>query len=108
MVVGSFLAVFCVKVPAAWLSLFNVVFILALLPILDRVVYPLLDRRGVSPSLRVRMMIGMVFSVLAMLVAGCVEKHRMDIYWRNETNHTHWQMIGLSRVLHCLIFYCRS
>jgi len=86
-----------VKVPAAWLSLFNVVFILALLPLLDRVIYPLLDRRGISPSLRVRMVIGMVFSLLAMLVAGCVERIRLDVYWHNETNHTHWQMIGMTR-----------
>jgi len=82
-------------VPAAWLSLFNVVFILTLLPLLDRIVYPLLDRRGISPSLRVRMLIGMMFSVMAMLVAGCVERNRLDIYWHNGTNHTHWQMIGL-------------
>jgi len=69
-------------------------FILLLLPVLDRVIYPLLDRLGISPSLRVRMLTGMVISVLAMLVAGCVEKNRLDIYWSNGTNHTHWQMIG--------------
>jgi len=93
------------QVPAAWLSLFNVVFILALLPLLDRVIYPLLDRRGISPSLRVRMLVGMLFSVLAMLVAACVEKNRLDIYWHNGTNHTHWQMIGVSCVLYCQLSY---
>jgi len=89
-------------VPAAWLSLFNVLFILLLLPLLDRVIYPLLDRHGISPSLRVRMLIGMVISMLAMLVAGCVEKHRMDIYWNNGTNHTHWQIIG---TVHCSVHW---
>ena len=84
----------CVKVPAAWLSLFNVLFILILLPVLDRLIYPLLDRRGISPSLRVRMLIGMVFSAMAMAVAGGIEKVRLDKYWDNGTNHTHWQMIG--------------
>jgi len=89
----------------AWLSLFNVMFILVLLPLLDRVIYPLLDRRGISPSLRVRMLIGMFFSVLAMVVAGCVETNRLDIYWHNGTNHTHWQMIGMSYALYCLLLY---
>ena len=41
------------------------------------------------------MLIGMVISVLAMVVAGCVEKNRLDIYWHNGTNHTHWQLIGV-------------
>jgi len=94
-------------VPAVWLSLFNVLFILTLLPLLDRVIYPLLDRRGISPSLRARMLVGMVFSVLAMLVASCVEANRMEIFWHNGTNHTHWQMIGmfcLAGVNYCDMF----
>jgi len=49
------------------------------------------------------MLVGMVFSVLAMLVAGCVERNRLDTYWRNGTNHTHWQMIGMSCALYSLL-----
>jgi len=41
------------------------------------------------------MLIGMVISVLAMLVAGCIEKNRLDTFWHNGTNHTHWQRIGM-------------
>jgi len=41
------------------------------------------------------MLIGMLMSVLAMLVAGCVEKNRLDVFWHNGTNHTHWQLIGM-------------
>jgi len=53
------------------------------------------------------MLVGMVFSVLAMLVASCVEANRMEIFWHNGTNHTHWQMIGmfcLAGVNYCDMF----
>lgn len=83
------------QIPAAWLSLFNVVFILLLLPLLDKVVYPLLDKYDYSPSLRARILIGMFFSMMSMAMAGCVEKIRWDTFWKNETYaDVHWQFMG--------------
>jgi peptide/histidine transporter 3/4 len=83
------------QIPAAWLSLFNVIFILLLLPLLDKVVYPLLDKYNYSPSLRTRILIGMFFSMMSMAVAGCVEKARWDRFWKNETHpDIHWQFMG--------------
>jgi solute carrier family 15 (peptide/histidine transporter), member 3/4 len=72
-----------------------VVFILILLPLLDKVIYPLLDKYNLSPSLRARILTGMVFSLLSMAVAGWVERFRMDIFWHNGTTpDIHWQFIG--------------
>jgi len=81
-------------IPAAWLSLFNVIFVLILLPVLDRIVYPILDRAQKSPSLRMRIMIGMCCAVLAMISAGILEHFRLARYWEGGTNHTHFQIVG--------------
>jgi hypothetical protein len=40
--------------PTAWLSLFDQVFILALIPLMNGVVYPTLDKIGVRVSLLTR------------------------------------------------------
>ena len=42
------------QMPTAWLSLFDQVFILALIPLMNGVVYPTLDKIGVSVSLLTR------------------------------------------------------
>jgi dipeptide/tripeptide permease len=41
-------------VPTAWLGLMDQVFILALIPIMNGIVYPALDKRGCSVSLVTR------------------------------------------------------
>jgi peptide/histidine transporter 3/4 len=86
--------IFLLQLPAAWLSLFDIVFLIILIPLMDRVVYPALDRRGRPLSLRVRMLIGMVFSLLAVACAGGLEMWRLDVYWANNTQNIHWQYIG--------------
>ena len=42
----------------AWLSLVDVVFVLVLIPIMDRVLYPWLDRKGWGLSVFTRISIG--------------------------------------------------
>lgn len=75
--------------------MFDVVFVLLLLPLLDRVIYPRLDRAGYSPSLRLRILIGMLFAVAAMGVAGVVEHFRLWTIWSNPDNpQIHDQVIG--------------
>lgn len=44
-----------VTMPAALLNVFNIVIILIMIPIMDRVVYPLLTRYKMNPSLLKRM-----------------------------------------------------
>ncbi|XP_013392509.1 solute carrier family 15 member 4 [Lingula anatina] len=66
------------KIPAASLNLFNVAIILILVPIMDRIVYPLLARVKIYPSQLVRIGIGMVLATLSVVVAGFVEVARRD------------------------------
>ena len=87
------------QLPAAWLSLFNVIFVLILVPLLDRIVYPALDRAGLSPSLKTRIMIGMCVAVAAILAAGVTEHFRLAKYWEGGINHTHYQKIGIDLLL---------
>ncbi|XP_060577715.1 solute carrier family 15 member 4-like [Ruditapes philippinarum] len=61
------------KLPAAMLNIFNTLIILILIPIMDRIVYPLLAKYGKSPTHLQRIGIGMVLAALAMLYAGMME-----------------------------------
>ncbi|GFG29063.1 hypothetical protein Cfor_02093 [Coptotermes formosanus] len=61
------------NMPTAWLSLFDQVFILALIPLMNGVVYPTLDKIGVNVSLLTRIAIGMGLSLLAAVSAGVLE-----------------------------------
>ncbi|XP_045211600.2 solute carrier family 15 member 4-like isoform X2 [Mercenaria mercenaria] len=61
------------KLPAAMLNIFNTLIILILIPIMDRIVYPLLARYGKSPTHLQRIGIGMILAALAMLYAGMME-----------------------------------
>lgn len=66
--------------PVAWLSLFDVVVVILLLPILDRCIYPALVRRGYNISLFYRILFGMFFSMLSVLAAGGLELARKDCF----------------------------
>ena len=46
------------QIPPAWLSLVDVIFVLILIPILDKRIYPWLDRKGWSLSVFTRISIG--------------------------------------------------
>ena len=45
-------------IPPAWLSLVDIIFVLILIPILDKKIYPWLDRKGWSLSVFTRISIG--------------------------------------------------
>ena len=51
--------------------------VLSLIPVFDRIIYPFFHARGVQKSLLRRMIVGFVFVVLSMLVAGFVERERV-------------------------------
>lgn len=61
------------KLPAAMLNIFNTIIILILIPIMDRIVYPLLAKYGRSPTHLQRIGIGMILAACAMLYAGMME-----------------------------------
>ncbi|KAK2163043.1 hypothetical protein NP493_1487g00022 [Ridgeia piscesae] len=82
------------KMAVAWLSLFDVFFLIFLIPLFDRLIYPRLDRVGLTPSLRTRIAVGMVFSIASVCTAGSIERYRLDTYWRNGTENIYWQKIG--------------
>ncbi|XP_076042645.1 solute carrier family 15 member 4-like isoform X2 [Oratosquilla oratoria] len=81
------------SVPAAWLTLFNQLFLVAAIPILTSLLYPRLDRAGIRVSMLFRIGLGMLFSLLAVMSAGGLESYRTYL-WRND-NSTHIeQLVG--------------
>lgn len=66
------------NIPTSWLSLFDQLFILGLIPFLNGVVYPALDRRGVRVTLFGRIAVGMALSLLAAVSAGLLETISME------------------------------
>eukprot|EP00058_Branchiostoma_floridae_P015935 XP_002601423.1 hypothetical protein BRAFLDRAFT_122827 [Branchiostoma floridae] len=69
------------SVPVAALNLFYVVPVMVLVPTLDKIVYPILDRRGIQLTMLKRIGIGMFLGILSICVAAFVEiarKQRME------------------------------
>ena len=71
----------------AWLFLFDVVLLIILIPIMDRIIYPWIRQKGWNFSMDKRMILGLFFATLAILVAGFVEKRRLQGYWVQEEDY---------------------
>lgn len=67
---------------AAWFSLFDVAFLIILLPLFDRVIYPYLKKRDMHVGIVCRISVGMMFATIAVLVAGIVELQRLKAVWK--------------------------
>ena len=75
-------------IPAAWLSMADQIIIILLIPLVDRIVYPFLKKKlNVEICTRSRMVFGMMFACLSVVVAGIVETNRMHIIENNSTTH---------------------
>ncbi|XP_003738478.1 solute carrier family 15 member 4 [Galendromus occidentalis] len=72
-------------IPAAWLTLFNVMFVILFVPVFEKCIYPSLESRQSSPSINLRMFLGLLCAVLAMLCAGGVEVKRLELVHENRT-----------------------
>lgn len=70
------------QIVAAWFSLFDVVFLIILLPLFDRVIYPYLKKRDMHVGIVCRISVGMMFATIAVLVAGIVELLRLRAVWK--------------------------
>ncbi|XP_006110383.2 solute carrier family 15 member 3 [Pelodiscus sinensis] len=75
--------------PDAWLLLANVVVLLVLVPLKDRVIDPFLVRRKLLPSALKRMALGMFFGLTSIIVAGVLETKRLQFVKNNQTIQQH-------------------
>ncbi|EDO33176.1 predicted protein, partial [Nematostella vectensis] len=84
-----------IQLPAASLSIFDIVCVLLLIPLMDKVVYPLLRYCGVRFTPLRRVGVGMLFAAASVAVAGLVEIERKRMFrdgqWHTSTmfNKTH-------------------
>ncbi|XP_047489838.1 solute carrier family 15 member 4-like isoform X1 [Penaeus chinensis] len=81
------------SIPAAWLTLFNQLFLIAAIPVLTSFLYPILDKTGIRVSMLFRIGVGMVFSILAVMTAGGLETYRTYL-WRTDNSSHIEQVIG--------------
>ena len=75
------------KLQPETMGVINPVLILLLLPVFEKVIYPALERRGVSTRAPWRMMAGMVVAAAAFVVAGLLDLRvnsgeRVNILWQ--------------------------
>ncbi|XP_014670145.1 PREDICTED: solute carrier family 15 member 4-like [Priapulus caudatus] len=80
------------QIPAAWLTLFDVVLLILLIPLFSQLIYPALDRRKMHCPLLLRIVTGMFFAVLSVCLAGGVEMYRLQAI--SQSNNTIVQVIG--------------
>lgn len=86
------------KLVAAWLSIFDIIFVIILIPVFDRIIYPRLAKAGRPMGFVLRVSLGMMIAASAVCVAGVVEHYRLKSVYQNDSmpccTHTVQQKIG--------------
>uniref|UniRef100_UPI00398E55E4 solute carrier family 15 member 4-like n=1 Tax=Pristiophorus japonicus TaxID=55135 RepID=UPI00398E55E4 len=79
------------KLPTAWLTMFDALLLLILIPLKDKVIDPILMKRNLLPTPLTRISLGMIFAMFSAIAAGLLENQRL-IHIRN--NDTVSQQVG--------------
>lgn len=74
-----------VYVPVSWIALVNIVAVLIFVQLLEKLIYPLLRRKGYSFPTSWRIMMGMFAACISMMLAGGVQLYAHKIYANNGT-----------------------
>lgn len=72
-------------IPVASLSIFDIIIVLLLIPVMDKIIYPFLRYCGINFTPLQRVGVGMLFAAASVLVAGIVEISR-----RKDAKHQHY------------------
>ena len=67
-------------IPAASLSIFDIVAVLAFIPIMDHVVYPLIQFCGIRFTPLRRIGVGLLLAAASVVVAGLIERKRRHVW----------------------------
>eukprot|EP01130_Rhizamoeba_saxonica_P018911 TRINITY_DN9641_c0_g1_i1.p1 TRINITY_DN9641_c0_g1~~TRINITY_DN9641_c0_g1_i1.p1 ORF type:complete len:529 (-),score=78.58 TRINITY_DN9641_c0_g1_i1:26-1612(-) len=73
------------SIPVAFLNLFDTVFILGLVPVFERVIYPALDSKGIKFGMLKRIGTGFIIIIFAMISAAFVEIYRLYLVNNGDT-----------------------
>jgi dipeptide/tripeptide permease len=65
---------------------FDIVFVIILIPVFDRIIYPRLARAGRPMGFVLRVSMGMVIAAIAVCVAGVVEHYRLKSLYQNDSS----------------------
>jgi len=68
-----------IEMPVSALNVFDTIAILLLVPVFDQFVYPFFKRSGYPLTMLLKIQLGFLVALLAMITAGVVEQFRLEV-----------------------------